>query len=73
MFCLLYAIYIIQIIYRVPKNIRLMTIRKVWVTFSKPFFSRKNKPISISFKKEISILSHTTKKLQARQYLQNFL
>ena len=40
---------------------------KDWTKFSKI------SSISMAFKKDISILSHTAKKLQARQYLQNCL
>ena len=41
-------------------------LRKVRLYFPEPFFYKKLQRLSMSFQKEISILSHMAKKLQAR-------
>ena len=57
----------------VPKKNPIRFFRKGRGIFFKNAFNSKSQPISTSFKKEISILRRIAKKLQACQFLQNYL
>ena len=56
-----------------PKKYPLRIFRKDWMIFSKTVLNSKISCISMLIKKEISIQSHIGKKLQARQFSQNYL